>query len=221
MKTPITFFLIDKNEITRAGFRTLLNEHESLFCVGEAAGLSDVCASQTPAPDVVVVAYDSSPELRQALSELRHKWCTSRVLLVLDDEETRNASVRSLSSSVDGYCRKHAPLALLNIAIQAVARGGFFLDPECSGVLLASKECQPTCGSAGPPEDCPFGLSSREYDVLDLLTKARTNPEIARILGISPETVKSHVKHILEKMSAADRTEAVRNAIRAGLYARS
>lgn len=110
---------------------------------------------------------------------------------------------QALDAGVRGFVLKEAPLDELVRALEAVANGGTYVDPELS-VILASAHA---VGSLSP-------LTPREREVLGLLANGMTNDKVGSALGISPETVQSHVRNTMVKLEADTRTEAVATAIR-------
>ena len=112
----------------------------------------------------------------------------------------------ALDSGVRGIVLKDAPLTDLPRAIALVAEGGSYLDPVLGGALAGS--------SADKPK-----LTSRERDVLRLLSTGNTNAEIGAHLFLSPETVRTHVHKAVVRLGVRNRTEAVAKGLREGLIA--
>lgn len=101
--------------------------------------------------------------------------------------------------------------SMLPTAVQAVAAGGVFIDPQIAGTIITvARKGQP--GSHGP-----FDLTVQQQRVLALLPDGLTNPEIGEELGISPNTVKAHLRKAMEKIGAHDRIEAAEIVEREGL----
>jgi DNA-binding NarL/FixJ family response regulator len=103
---------------------------------------------------------------------------------------------------------KEAPLSELIRALKAVAGGGTFVDPELSGALASPRALRGLSPLAG-----------RERQVLELVAEGMTNDRVAGQLGISSETVQSHVRNAMSKLEADTRTEAVATALRQQLIA--
>ena len=103
-----------------------------------------------------------------------------------------------------GYVRKDADPEILLAAVRSVARGRPFIDPGVGRQVL----------QAGAPED---DLTPRELEVLRLLALGRSNKEIASALAIATETVKTHVGHVLSKLQAEGRAQAIVHALKRGL----
>jgi len=111
---------------------------------------------------------------------------------------------------VDGFVPKAAETAIFTAALSLVLAGGRYLPPR----LLELAEKQPPLAAV----EAPLGrLSGRQGDVLRLMAEGRANKEIARELGVSPATVKTHVAQVIAVMGAANRTEAVARARESGL----
>lgn len=113
---------------------------------------------------------------------------------------------RALDAGAQGFVLKEASLAELVRALGIVADGGTYVDPELSGALVSAR----TVESLSP-------LTPREREILGLLADGMTNKKVASALGISAETVQSHVRNAMGKLEADTRTQAVATAIRQSL----
>jgi DNA-binding NarL/FixJ family response regulator len=119
-----------------------------------------------------------------------------------DDALLRDA----LDAGVGGVIDKEAPLDDLVRAIAVVAEGGTYLDPTAAAALIAQRRRNRT-----------RELTSRERDVLRLLSDGKTNEQIGGDLNISPQTVRTHVQKAMEKLGATTRVQAVATALRESL----
>jgi DNA-binding NarL/FixJ family response regulator len=118
----------------------------------------------------------------------------------------RSLLLEALDAGARGFVRKESPLADLVRAIRIVAGGGTYIDPELAGVL------------AGPQAtDRLPSLTKREREILRLLADGMRNEQVGKVLSISPLTVRTHVKHAMEKLEADTRTQAVASALRQSL----
>jgi len=115
----------------------------------------------------------------------------------------------AIAAGADGYLLKNSEPEELRRAIILVAEGKSVLSPE---VTAGHEGCEQRAGNAAE-----IGLSKREMEVLDCLAQGMTSAQIASDLFITENTVKTHVRHILEKLEAANRAEAVSRAIQLGL----
>jgi DNA-binding NarL/FixJ family response regulator len=139
-----------------------------------------------------------------ATSRIRALVPTTAVLLFTAHAE-RNLLVRGREAGAKGYVLKEAPHETIVRAIERVARGEDFVDPALAPGLLASER--------------EGLLTAREREILQLRADGMSNAEVAKKLFISQETVKSHVRHILAKLEADTRTQAVAIALRESIIA--
>lgn len=115
----------------------------------------------------------------------------------------RSLLLEALDAGARGFLLKESPLSDLMRAIRIVAGGGTYIDPVLAGVV------------AGPlATDRLPKLSKREREILRLLADGMRNEQVAAVLSISPLTVRTHVKHAMEKLEADTRTQAVASALR-------
>ena len=142
---------------------------------------------------------------------------TRIIMLTLRDNE--RDIFAALGAGADGYCLKEVSGTQLAMAIRAVADGVAWLDPGVASRVLRA------CATVSPTSDDPSvkivpaisTLSQRELDVLRLVVEGLSNQEIADKLILSVETVKTHMRHIMEKLAVSDRTQAAVKAMREGL----
>ena len=128
------------------------------------------------------------------------------VITMVDDDDTVFAA---LAAGARGYVLKGASGEEIAAALRTVAAGGAVFGAGVASRLLARAPGR-SSGLASPSR--PDDLTTREREVLDLLAEGASNQQIARSLGISLKTVQNHVSHILDKLQAADRTQAALRA---------
>ena len=122
-------------------------------------------------------------------------------MLIFTAYSERSLLARGLESGAKGYILKEAPHDTLVRAIERVAAGDTFIDPALMPAFLSGRERDEM-------------LTPREREILQLLADGMSNADAAKRLFISQETVKSHVRHILAKLEADTRTQAVAIALR-------
>jgi DNA-binding NarL/FixJ family response regulator len=158
----------------------------------------------------------------EATCKIKEEVAGTRVIMLTSHDNDRDIFA-ALSAGADGYCLKEVSGSQLVMAIRAVADGVAWLDPGvASRVLRAVAAVPPSAqsGDDGSPKQASPGLSplsQRELDVLRLVVEGLSNQEIADRLILSVETVKTHMRHIMEKLAVSDRTQAAVKAMREGL----
>ncbi|RMF48574.1 MAG: DNA-binding response regulator [Anaerolineae bacterium] len=213
MKTPIRVLIADDHPIVRQGIRSLLEQFSDIEIAGEAASgpatLHQVAALE---PDVVLLdvrlAGSNGIEIAR---QLRRNHPQSRIVILTtyDDDEYLFGA---LQVGAQAYLLKDTSLDVLPAAIRAVHSGERLLSP-----LLIDKVLRQFQSLATEELRRESGLSEEELHILALLADGATNREIADQLGYSEAAIKKKVQTVIEKMQAANRTQAVANAIRRGL----
>ncbi len=202
-ETPeITVLLADDHEVVREGLRLALLRSPHIRVVGEAPdGETAVSLAERRRPDVIVMDL-RMPGMDgiEATEEIMRRLPDAKVLIFTAYSE-RALLQRGLESGARGYILKEAPHETLLRAIEKVAAGETFVDPALMAALTQSR------GGSDV-------LTPREREILQLLADGLSNADVAGQLFISQETVKSHVRHILTKLEADTRTQAVAIALR-------
>jgi DNA-binding NarL/FixJ family response regulator len=198
----ITVLLADDHEVVREGLRLALLRSSHIRVVGEASdGETAVALAERRRPDVVLMDL-RMPKMDgiEATEEVLRLVPETKVLIFTAYGE-RALLQRGLESGAKGYVLKEAPHETLLKAIEKVSLGETFVDPALIPSLATDRNGQDI-------------LTQREREILQLLADGMSNADVARQLVISQETVKSHVRHILTKLEAETRTQAVAIALR-------
>ncbi|MFK4707316.1 DNA-binding NarL/FixJ family response regulator [Roseateles asaccharophilus] len=201
---PIRVMTVDDHPLMREGIAALLAAHDGLELVGEAAdGQAAVEAFAALRPDVVLMDLQM-PELdgAAAIARIVAQSPDARVLVLTTYRGDAQAR-RAFAAGASGYLLKNAIRRELVEAIRQVHAGRRYLPAEVAAEL----------GQYALQDE----LSARELDVLRRLAQGGSNRDIGAELGLSEDTVKTHMKAILSKLHAADRTQAVVIAIRRGI----
>jgi|SRR5215203_1790001 len=198
----ITCLIVDDHEVVREGLRLSLSRAPHIRVVGEAAdGPAAVELADRRRPNVVIMDVRmpgmDGLEATKALVER----VPDAAVLIFTAFSERSLLARGLESGASGYILKEAPHDMLVRAIEKVAAGETFIDTALMPDVVKGK------GRDGM-------LTSREREILQLLADGMSNADAAQRLFISQETVKSHVRHILAKLEADTRTQAVAIALR-------
>jgi DNA-binding NarL/FixJ family response regulator len=208
--------LVEDQAILRIGLRMTL-ENTGGFTIREAEnGQQAVDECEKAAPDLVLMDLQM-PVMDgvKATQIIRGKFPKVKVLVLTTFSRDEDIFA-AFAAGAEGYCLKDISQEQLVRAITGVAEGAIWLDPAIADRVLRNVSApapQPTKASTDPK----FGLTPRELEVLSLVVKGMTNQEIAQTLYVSPETAKSHVKNIMDKLTVSDRTQAAVKALREGL----
>ena len=217
---PIKVLIADDHPVVRQGLRSLLGVQDDIDVAGEAAdGAETVEQAQRLAPDVILLDL-KLPGLDGVgvLRELQARGVSARAL-VLTSVMGSEPVAPAMQAGAAGYLYKDVdPVALVR-AIRSVHDGNLVLAPDAAGALSHADRGQRGQRGAGDREYAPgaAALTGREQQVLGLLARGRSNREIARSLGVSEKTVKTHVSSVLTKLGVQDRTQAALYAVRHGL----
>lgn len=210
----IRVLIADDHAVVRQGLRTFLELQDEIEVAGEAAnGAEALREIERLEPDVVLMdLVMPGVDGVEAIREIRERGLATRVIVLTTfaDDDKLFPAVRAGAA---GYLLKDVEPAELVSAIRAVHEGRAPVDPAVAGRLLEDV--------AERRDDRAGSLTAREREVLALIAGGRPNKVIARELGVSEKTVKTHVSNILGKLGLADRTQAALYAVRAGLVPRA
>jgi NarL family two-component system response regulator LiaR len=218
--TTIDILIAEDHEITRVGLKLTLEHIPGFRIVGEAEDGTSAVAKVVELKPHVVLMDIGLPLMDgiDATCKIKDEAPNTRVIMLTSHDNDRDIFA-ALGAGADGYCLKEVSGSQLAMAIRAVADGVAWLDPGvASRVLRACATVQPTNAQEGGKQPSNTSqLSQRELDVLRLVVEGLSNQEIADRLILSVETVKTHMRHIMEKLAVSDRTQAAVKAMREGL----
>ncbi len=198
----ITALIVDDHEVVREGLRLTLSRAAHIQIVGEAAdGAAAIELTLRRRPDVVIMDVRMPGMDGLEATRLLIEQAPDSKVLIFTAYSERSLLSRAFDSGATGYILKEAPHETLVRAIEKVAAGEGYVDPALMPAFLSGKEQTDM-------------LSRREREILQLLANGLSNADVAKQLFISQETVKSHVRHILTKLEADTRTQAVAIALR-------
>lgn len=209
---PRSVVLIEDHALTRAGLRTALDATSDLRVVAEAGdGPSGVAAVAEHQPDVAVIDI-GLPGIDGIEVTRRVRIASPRTrIAILTVQDLETEILAALAAGADAYSLKTSPPDRIVAAIRTAADGGAYFDPHIAHVVMGR------IGEARVASEGTSPLTPRETEILRLVAGGRGNTEIAETLYIGLGTVKGHVRDILEKLAAADRTQAAVVALRRGL----
>jgi two-component system nitrate/nitrite response regulator NarL len=209
---PITTLLIGSNVVLRAGLRHILSNTPFALVDDAVDPASHISALAGGEPVLMLLCDSLSPEeYLQAIERLKAQ-CHSAWVVVLADHLEPSAALCLYQAGLDGLCSPAMGGSSLVKALELVVAGETFLPAEIGLALLEqqSRQSAPDAqvGPTFPAVRLAGRLSDREAQILRCLMQGATNKMIARQLGLAEATVKIHIKSILRKVRAANRTQA-------------
>lgn len=210
----IRVLIADDHAVFRRGIRAILDQAPDIEVVGEAADAAAAeAAAQALTPDVILMDVrmpdDSGIEAARRIRAQR----PDAAILMLTASEDESDLFEAIKAGAMGYLLKEVSVDEVGDAVRAVAAGQSRLAPRMASKLL-SEFAMLSERTDQADADPPARLTKRQMDVLRLVAKGLTNREIAKELFISENTVKNHVRNILEKLHLHSRMEAVVYAVR-------
>ena len=235
--TKIRVALIEDHDLTRLGIRTALQRNVDFEIVGEAANADDgLKILKTLQPDVAIVDIGlpdkDGIELTREAKSIPEGLLTKILILTLRD--SKEAVLAAFAAGADSYCMKDKYDNLLE-AVRHTHNGNAWIDPAIARIVLQQAQENPPHSQAASETNQfaeksdfnnssyndgaidPYTLTERELEVLQLIVEGCSNAIIAERLYITVGTVKTHVRNILNKLCADDRTQAAVRALRSGL----
>lgn len=235
--SEIRIALIEDHDLTRVGMRTALQQRGGFKVVGEAAnGNEGLKLLSNVKPDVAIVdiglpdidGVELTRKFKQTQAESTEDEQTKVLILTLQDSE--ETVLAAFAAGADSYCMKDVSLDNLVDALRVTNEGNAWIDPAIARIVLhqarqsnpnGAVELKTVTINAAEPEYNQiieaYPLTERELEVLQLIVDGCSNAAIAEKLYITVGTVKTHVRNILNKLCADDRTQAAVRALRSGL----
>ena len=207
----LRILIVEDDPMMQLGLEQALENHPQFEIVGQAEdGYLGVEAALKLKPDLVVMdiglprldGVAATKQIKAALPEIR--------VVVLTSHTTETEIIAALASGADAYCIKGASVERLLSAITAASEGATYLDPQIARRVIDN--LKPPSATANTAQ-----LSERELEVLKLMVEGYSNPQIAAALYLSPNTIKTHVRGIMNKLAVDDRVQAAVVALRSGL----
>ncbi|PSK92295.1 LuxR family two component transcriptional regulator [Murinocardiopsis flavida] len=218
-EAAIRVVLADDHAILRRGLASVLAGEPGIEIVGQAAdGGHAVRMVAALAPDVVLmdVRMPGVDGIEACAEVIRAAPRTKVLMLTISDEEADLFA--ALKAGASGYLLKTVAVEALADSVRSVVRGQSFIDPSMATKLIAEFAELAAAGGGAGAQDAGTELTPRENEVLRLVARGLSNRGIAGRLGISDNTVKNHVRSILEKLRLHSRMEAALFAVRNHLF---
>src|SRR6187402_765705 len=201
MSKQIRVFSVDDHPLLREGLAAIVNNQPDMTMVAQAAtGRDAIVQFREHAPDVTLMDL-RLPDISgiDAMIGIRNEFPEARIVMLTTFEGDVEIQ-RALAAGARGYLLKNMPPKELIEAVRQVHAGRKKIPSEIAAQLAEHISDE--------------RLTEREIDVLQHIAGGNRNRDIAELLAISEETVKVHIKHIMEKLGASDRTAAVAIAVR-------
>lgn len=204
--------IVEDDPLMQLGLEQALSNYPGLEIVGQAEdGYLGVQKAIALKPDLIVMdmalprldGVAATKQIKEALPNVRIVMLTSHTL--------QTEVIAALSGGADAYCVKGASLERLLVAIEAAKDGATYLDPQVARLVLDNLK-----SPAPEPNQNLARLSEREMEVLKLIVEGKSNTEIADELFLSTNTIKTHVRGIMNKLAVDDRVQAAVVALRSG-----
>ncbi len=233
MEEEISVALIEDHDLTRMGLRAAFRQAGLRF-LGEAGnGEKGIALLEEMRPDVAVVDVGlpdiDGIELIQRFKKANPDSDTRILMLTMHDSE--KAVLAAFAAGADSYCTKEIETQDLVTAIRETNAGNSWIDPSIASLVLSQVKPTVAVGEsfnsrtveirAVDPEYEQiiesYPLTERELEILECIVSGCSNAQIAEKLFVTVGTVKTHVRNILNKLGASDRTQAAVRALRSGL----
>jgi DNA-binding NarL/FixJ family response regulator len=236
--SKIRIALIEDHDLTRLGIRTALLQNKDIEVVAECANATEgLKILQKLRPDIAIVDIGlpdkDGIELTKEIKDIAEVEDLDTKVLILTLEDARDSVLAAFAAGADSYCMKDIHFDNLLEAVRVTYNGYAWIDPAIARIVLQqaqqnkfqrrnstlnSAEMDNSVNEAEDQEQIEsYDLTERELEVLQLIVEGCSNLIIAEKLFITIGTVKTHVRNILNKLSAADRTQAAVRALRSGI----
>jgi DNA-binding NarL/FixJ family response regulator len=213
---PPSVLIVDDHRIFREGVRNLLEQSEEFEVVGEAGDVDEaVGLAALHQPDIVVLdLHLGEADGLTAIAPIRMRSPLSRVL-VLSMNDDEHVVSHALQLGALGFVLKKASSDDLRLALKAVAAGGIYLSPEVSEAIV--HRMQPSGSRRRPSLAGLESLSPRELEGLELVVDGKTSKDVADLLNLQVETIRTYRKSIMRKLGVKHVAGLVSLAMQSGI----
>ncbi|MGE5659899.1 MAG: response regulator [Actinomycetota bacterium] len=237
--SKIRVALVEDHDLTRVGIRTALQQRDGIEVVGDAANATEgLKLLQSSKPDVAIVDiglpdFDGIELTQRFKKSIANGSDPETKVLILTFQDNEEEVLAAFAAGADSYCMKDISFDQLLDVVKVTHEGNSWIDPAIARIVLKQARTQAPATEepkaeekkvtikAAEPEFShiieTYPLTERELEVLELIVQGYSNAAIAEKLYITVGTVKTHVRNILNKLCADDRTQAAVLALRSGL----
>ena len=211
MKSNI--LIVEDHELTRFGLKTALESCEYAEEVYEAESAETAISIVNDKKIDLVIMDLGLPGMNgiEATENIKNHFPEIKVVVLTSHNDSQEV-LNSLKAGANAYCSKEINPTRLISVVQSVLEGASWFDPSIAHVVLEAASKSQQTSVIKPEKD--YGLTSRETQILKLITEGYSNNEIANQLFVSINTTKAHVASILQKLEVDDRLQAALKALK-------
>lgn len=209
----INILIVEDHELTRFGLKTTfegVDYVDTIYEADSAEGAIDIFNNNKI--DVIIMDL-GLPKMNgiEATKKIRSSNKDVKIIILTSHNDEKEV-LNSLKAGANAYCSKEINPQRLIQVVQSVADGAAWFDPSIAHIVLKASANSPTFDNDNNRKD--YDLTTREAQILKLMTEGYSNMEIAQILVISINTTKAHVANILQKLEVDDRLQAALKALK-------
>ena len=209
----INILIVEDHELTRFGLKTAFESYDFIDCIYEAESAEKAIELVEQNKIDLIIMDLGLPGMNGIEATQRIKEINQDIkVVVLTSHNDEQEVLNSLKAGVNAYCSKEINPKRLVQVIQSVLDGAAWFDPAISHIVLNAATKSQLDVPQKPTKD--YGLTSRESQILKLITEGYSNNEIANELFVSINTTKAHVASILQKLEVDDRLQAALKALK-------
>lgn len=222
MSTSIRLLLADDHRHAREGMRTIVSSVPDFVVVGEAAsGEEALLLTEKLSPDLILMDINM-PGMGglEAVKVIKSAYPRVKIIMVTVSDDVSHL-FEALKKGAQGYLLKNLNPSAWRDYLRAVAVDEAPLNPELAMSILrefADRKTVPASPSKEKERDGGGGLTPREKEILQEVSRGNTNREVAASMGLSEHTVKNHLKNILQKLHLDNRVQLTRYAYEKGMF---
>ncbi len=209
----INILIVEDHELTRFGLKTTFEGVEYVDNIYEADSAEKAIDIFNNNKIDVIIMDLGLPKMNgiEATKKIRSSNKDVKIIILTSHNDEKEV-LNSLKAGANAYCSKEINPQRLIQVVQSVADGAAWFDPSIAHIVLKASANSPTFDNDNNRKD--YDLTTREAQILKLMTEGYSNMEIAQILVISINTTKAHVANILQKLEVDDRLQAALKALK-------
>ena len=205
--------IVEDHELTRFGLKTTFEDVDFIGVIYEAASAEDALEIFKNNQIDIVIMDLGLPNMNGIdAAKAIHDMNKDTKIIILTSHNDEKEVLNSLKAGANAYCSKEINPQRLIEVVRSVADGAAWFDPSIAHIVLKASANSPTFETNDNRKD--YDLTTREAQILKLMTEGYSNMEIAQILVISINTTKAHVANILQKLEVDDRLQAALKALK-------